>query len=110
MGRAPSDQLAQRGARVLGLEAFTPGHQLGSSGGITRIIRLAYFEHPSYVPLLKAAWTLWPEIEREADDHLLEVTGGLYIGRAGSDVLDGALLSARQHGLDHEIVDADESR
>ena len=53
---------------------------------------------------------LWPEIEREADDHLLEVTGGLYIGRRGSDVLDGALLSARQHGLEHELLDADESR
>ncbi len=62
------------------------------------------------MPLLKAAWALWPEIEREADDHLLEVTGGLYIGRAGSDVLDGALLSAQTHGLAHELLDADESR
>jgi sarcosine oxidase len=110
MGSATSYQLAKRGARVLGLEAFTPGHELGSSGGLTRIIRLAYFEHPSYVPLLKAAWQLWPEIEREADDHLLEVTGGLYIGRRGSDVLEGSLLSARQHGLEHELLDADESR
>jgi len=95
---------------VLGLEAFTPAHELGSSGGLTRIIRLAYFEHPAYVPLLKAAWDLWPEIEREANDHLLEVTGGLYIGRHGSEVLDGSLLSARQHGLEHELLDADESR
>jgi sarcosine oxidase len=110
MGSSTAYQLAKRGARVLGLEQFTPAHELGSSGGLTRIIRLAYFEHPSYVPLLKAAWALWPDIERDADDHLLEVTGGLYIGRAGSDVLDGALLSARQHGLDHEIVDAQESR
>ena len=110
MGSATAYQLAKRGARVLGLEAFTPAHELGSSGGLTRIIRLAYFEHPSYVPLLKAAWALWPEIEPEADDHLLEVTGGLYIGRAGSDVLDGAMLSARTHGLEHELLDAAESR
>src|SRR4051812_4104679 len=110
MGSATAYQLAKRGARVLGIEAFTPGHELGSSGGLTRIIRLAYFEHPSYVPLLKAAWELWPEIEREADDHLLEVTGGLYIGQRGSDVLGGSLLSARQHGLEHELLDADESR
>ncbi len=110
MGSATAYQLAKRGARVLGLEAFTPAHELGSSGGLTRIIRLAYFEHPSYVPLLKAAWALWPEIETEANDHLLEVTGGLYIGQRGSDVLDGALLSARTHGLEHELLDADESR
>jgi sarcosine oxidase len=110
MGSASAYQLASRGARVLGIEAFTPAHELGSSGGLTRIIRLAYFEHPSYVPLLRAAWELWPHIEAEAGDHLLEVTGGLYIGREGSDVLDGALLSARQHGLAHELLDASESR
>jgi sarcosine oxidase len=110
VGSSTAYQLAKRGAHVLGLEAFTPAHELGSSGGLTRIIRLAYFEHPSYVPLLKAAWAMWPEIEREANDHLLEVTGGLYIGRAGSDVLDGALMSAKQHELDHELLNADESR
>jgi sarcosine oxidase len=110
MGSATAYQLAKRGTRVLGLEQFTSAHELGSSGGITRIIRLAYFEHPSYVPLLRAAWELWPQLEREAGDHLLEVTGGLYIGRRGSDVLDGALLSAQQHGLAHDLVDADESR
>jgi len=110
MGSATAYRLAKRGARALGIEAFTPAHELGSSGGITRIIRLAYFEHPSYVPLLRAAWQLWPEIEREAGDHLLEVTGGLYIGRAGSHVFDGAVVSARQHGLDHEVLTAVESR
>ena len=110
MGSATAYQLAKRGARVLGLEAFTPAHELGSSGGLTRIIRLAYFEHPSYVPLLKAAWALWPEIEAEANEKLLEPTGGIYIGARGSDVLEGSMLSARTHGLDHELLDAAESR
>lgn len=110
MGSATAYQLAKRGAKVLGIEAFTPAHELGSSGGLTRIIRLAYFEHPSYVPLLGAAWKLWPEIEQESGAHLLEVTGGNYIGRAGSDVLEGSMLSARTHGLAHELLDADESR
>ena len=110
MGSATAYQLARRGARVLGIEAFTPAHELGSSGGSTRIIRLAYFEHPSYVPLLKAAWALWPEIEAEHGTTLLEVTGGLYVGRRGSDVLEGSLLSAQTHGLEHELLDANESR
>lgn len=110
MGSATAYQMAARGANVLGIEAFTPAHELGSSGGSTRIIRLAYFEHPSYVPLLRAAWELWPQLEREADDELLRVTGGLYIGRRGSAVLEGSLLSAQTHGLAHELLDADESR
>lgn len=45
MGRAAEFQAAARGAKVLGIEAFTPAHELGSSSGLTRIIRLAYFEH-----------------------------------------------------------------
>ena len=105
MGSATTYQLARRGAKVLGIEAFGRAHDLGSSGGLTRIIRLAYFEHPAYVPLLRAAWELWPQIEAESGARLLEVTGGLYIGRKGSDVLDGALLSAQTHGLAHEVLD-----
>ncbi len=110
MGSATAYQLASRGARVLGIEAFTPAHELGSSGGLTRIIRLAYFEHPSYVPLLKAAWAQWPQLEAESDEDLMRVTGGLYIGRRGGAVLEGSLLSAQTHGLAHELIDADESR
>ncbi len=110
MGSATAYELARRGARVLGIEAFTPAHELGSSGGLTRIIRLAYFEHADYVPLLRAAWEAWPQLEAEADEQLMLVTGGVYVGRRGSSVLDGSLNSARTHGLAHELLDADESR
>ena len=111
MGSAAAYQLASRGARVLGLEAFDRAHELGSSGGLTRIIRLAYFEHPDYVPMLKAGWELWPRIEAEAGvGRLIQVTGGLYVGRSGSSVLDGSMESARSHGLDHELLNADELR
>ncbi len=111
MGSAAAYQLVSRGTRVLGLEAFGRAHELGSSGGLTRIIRLAYFEHADYVPMLRAAWELWPKIEAEADSGTLrQVTGGLYIGQRGSHVLDGSLKSAQTHGLQHEVLDADEMR
>jgi sarcosine oxidase len=108
MGSATAYELARRGLRVLGLEAFSPAHQLGSSGGRSRIIRLAYFEHPDYVPLLRAAWDGWHELERVTGEELLLETGGLYAGRLGSAVLDGALESARRHELPHELLDAGE--
>lgn len=109
MGSAAAYQLASRGANVLGIEAFGRAHELGSSGGLTRIIRLAYFEHPDYVPMLRAAWELWPRIEAESGvGKLIQVTGGLYIGRRGSAVLGGAMRSARTHDLAHELLDADE--
>ena len=37
-------ELARRGKRVLGLERFDIPHEMGSSHGHTRIIRLAYYE------------------------------------------------------------------
>jgi sarcosine oxidase len=109
-GSATAYQLARRGRHVLGIEALTRAHELGSSGGLTRIIRLAYFEHPDYVHMLRAAWELWPQIAQESEHELLLQTGGLYCGRAGSDVLEGSLRSAREHGLPHELLDAAEAR
>jgi len=55
MGSAALFHLAQRGINAIGIERFEPGHDRGSSHGESRIIRLAYFEHPSYVPLPRRA-------------------------------------------------------
>ena len=55
MGSSTCYHLARRGKRVLGLEQFGIPHTRGSSHGYTRIIRLAYSEHPSYVLLLRRA-------------------------------------------------------
>ena len=41
MGSAALYHLARRGKRVLGIERFDVPNSLGSSHGITRIIRLA---------------------------------------------------------------------
>ena len=75
MGSAALYALARRGVRVLGIERFAPGHDRGSSHGATRIIRLAYWEHPSYVPLLRRAYELWRELEAAAGQQLLHITG-----------------------------------
>ncbi|MCS7033534.1 MAG: FAD-dependent oxidoreductase, partial [Phycisphaerae bacterium] len=80
------------------------GHDLGSSHGRSRMIRLAYSEHPDYVPLLHRAYQLWEELERLSGRKLLHQTGGLYLGLPGSDLVDGALRSARTHGLAHELL------
>lgn len=108
MGSAAAYHLARRGQRVLGIEAFTPGHTKGSSHGESRIIRMAYMEHPDYVPLLQRAYELWGELEAEAGTELLRQTGGLFIGPEESQVFAGALESSRIHELPHETLDATE--
>ena len=101
MGSAALHHLARRGKRVLGLERYTPGHDRGSSHGSTRIIRLGYFEHPSYVPLLRRAYTLWRELETAVGRRLLHVTGIAEIGPPAGPLVHGTLASARLHDLRH---------
>jgi sarcosine oxidase len=108
MGSATLFHLARRGLRVLGLERFDLVHEYGSSHGLTRIIRLAYWEHPSYVALLRRSYELWRELERLAGEHLLYITGSVDAGPPGSRIFEGALESSRLHGLPHEVMDGAE--
>jgi sarcosine oxidase len=101
MGSAACYQLARRGFRVLGLERFDLGHGMGSSHGLSRIIRLAYFEGPQYVPLLKRAHQLWRETGERAGNPLLHVTGSIDIALRGDGFVEGSIASCQQHGLDH---------
>ena len=106
MGSAALHELARRRLRVAGIERFTPGHDRGSSHGATRIIRLAYWEHPSYVPLLRRAYDLWRELEGAAGQKLLHVTGVAEIGPPEGMLVRGTLAAAHLHGLPHEVLAA----
>jgi sarcosine oxidase len=109
MGAAACFQLAKRGARVLGLERFDIPNNMGSAGGFSRMIRLAYFEHPDYVPLLRRSYVLWEELAAELGRPVILITGGLMLGPPGAAVLEGSLRSVRQHDLPHELMDAAEA-
>lgn len=109
MGSAACWQLAQRGQRVLGLERFDIGHTMGSSHGMTRIIRLAYFEGPQYVPLVQRAHQLWKETGDLAGTQLLYVTGSMDMSPEGDgQQVASSRASCLEHGLEHEILDRKE--
>jgi len=110
MGSATAYQLSKRGAKVLGLEAFTPAHDKGSSHGESRIIRQAYFEDPAYVPLVLKAYELWDQLQEESNEDLLNITGGVAIGPTTGALVTGCLRSAKQYGLGHDLFDAKEMR
>jgi sarcosine oxidase len=98
-GAAACDCLARRGVRVLGLEQFTIPHNRGSHHGKSRMFRMAYYEHPNYVPLLMRAYDGWKELEDRAGVSLFHEVGALYMGRPQSELMAGSLQSARRHGL-----------
>lgn len=105
MGSSTCFELARRGAKVLGIEQFDVPNTLGSSHGQSRMIRLSYYEHPDYVPLLKRAYERWDELERLSGEKLLHLTGGLYMGPGGCEFVEGSLAAAREHRLEYELLD-----
>jgi sarcosine oxidase len=104
MGSAALYALAQRGRKVIGLDRFEPGHHLGSSYGESRIIRMAYYEDPVYVPLLRLAYDAWRRLESHTGEQVLTITGILEAGIEGSALVEGSLRSARQHDIPHEVL------
>jgi sarcosine oxidase len=104
MGSAACWQLARRGARVLGLDRFDIPNVQGSSHGLSRMIRMAYYEHADYVPLLRRSFEIWRELESESGQSLLHVVGGLYMGPEMSGLINGSLKAAKVHQLDHEFL------
>ncbi|MBA2720023.1 MAG: N-methyl-L-tryptophan oxidase [Chloroflexi bacterium] len=109
-GSAGAAALARRGLRVLGLERFGRGETFGSSGGRSRIIRVAHYEDPIYAPLARAAWDRWLELESETGAAILTRTGGLYAGPPDSALVRGAIDAAVTHAVGHEIIDSAEIR
>ncbi len=111
MGSAAFLAAARQGLNVIALEQFGPAHDRGSSHGQTRIIRSAYFEHPSYVPMALRSFERWDEISRQAGRQLIQRTGLLQVGTLDSPVIAGVRQSARTYAipveeLSPEVIEA----
>jgi sarcosine oxidase len=112
MGSATAYQLAKHGAKVLGIDRFTPPHSFGSSHGETRITRQAIGEGEEYVPLALRSYEIWREIEAETGADLLTVTGGLIMSSGkvkrmlhGSESFIGQTVEcAEKYGIEHSLL------
>ena len=58
------------------MEQYALGHDKGASGDHSRIIRLAY-EKPVYVELARHSYAAWAEVEQDAGEQLIVISGGL---------------------------------
>lgn len=96
------------GADVLGLEQFELGHVRGESQDHSRIIRLSY-HRPDYVRLAKRAYAAWSQVEQDAGEQLVLVTGGLDLGpRDGAIPLQGYMDAMAACAVPFEHIDAAE--
>ena len=108
MGSAALHQLAKRGLRALGIERFSVPHEMGSSHGLTRIIRLAFHEGPEYVPFGRRAYELWRELEERTGERVLRVTGSAHAGAPGSAGFEDTLRACREQDVAHEVLSSEE--
>ena len=104
MGSSATFHLATLGKRTLALERFDVPNAMGSSHGVNRIIRLAYYEDPSYVPLLRRAYELWDELSLMADEPIILRTGSVDASEPDGEVFAGALESCLIHRIEHEVL------
>ncbi|SDY78469.1 sarcosine oxidase [Variovorax sp. YR266] len=114
LGAATLYQLSQRGARVLGIDQFSPPHDQGSSHGDSRITRLAVGEGDEYVPFVQRSHAIWRELEARTGKPLMTTTGGLILAprdrvaehHGKSDFVRRTIACAERFGIAHEVLDA----
>src|SRR5262249_42056100 len=110
MGSFACFELARRGLRVAGFDQFFPPHSRGSHSGDTRVFRVAYSEHPNYVPLAQRAGELWDRHSLSFGAPLLTRSGMLSMGLPDGDLISGIRASVRIHTLPIEELTPAEIR
>ncbi len=110
MGSATCYYLAKSGLKVLGLEQFSLPHEKGSHTGESRFVRMAYFENPDYVPLLKQAYLNWEHLEEVSGKSLFHKTGIVYFGETDSVQTVGVRKSSKLYNLPIDLLTSEESK
>lgn len=110
VGAAAVLHLARRGAKVLGIDRFSPPHHHGSSHGDTRITRSAIGEGVEYSALALRSHQLWREYEALTGQTLFVRNGCLTISGADAvvmhdvdDFFANVENAARQYGIPHRV-------
>jgi len=93
--------LAQRGARVLLLDAYGAGNSRSSSSGETRIIRMGYGPDEIYTRWSKRALELWQKFDAETGARVFHRTGVLWLARDGVQIAADTLATLARVGVAH---------
>jgi sarcosine oxidase len=109
IGSAAAYALARRGADVELFDQFNLFHTRGSSHGATRMLRIAYYEHPDYAPLMRRATSLWRDLEAASYQTLFHQSGVFMAGYENGALIPGVLKAADQHGLLLEHISVEEA-
>jgi sarcosine oxidase len=104
-GSSTALALARRGQKVLLLEQFTVPHERGSHHGHSRIFRFAY-DDPDYARLAMRSLEYWRRLERETEQNVLHLFGGLDLGQEGNPSLENTAKTLTEIGAQVERLSA----
>jgi sarcosine oxidase len=118
VGSAALYQSAKLGARVIGIDRFSPPHEHGSSHGESRITRQAIGEGREFVPLVLRSNEIWDELEAATGRDLITRNGGLILAspniegkhHGSSSFLMETIDAARAFGIPHQQLSSDDVR
>ena len=108
IGSAALYSATHAGLKTLCIDQYNQGHDHGGTHGETRAFRMAYYDDPKYIPLLKQAYIDWKNIEKRANKKLFIENGILEIGSPTGTMVLGAIKSSEKYGIHIEILTAEQ--
>jgi monomeric sarcosine oxidase len=103
--------LASTGERVLLVDQYGSGHTRASSGGETRVIRMAYGPDAVYTRMSQRSLQQWQALFAALGrPELFQRTGVLWMARRGNAAAGQSLAVLAGCAVEHQVLDADELR
>jgi len=100
--------LRRAGQRVLLVDKYGPANARASSGGQTRVIRMAYGPDEVYTRTSQQSLLAWKEFfARIAKPELFRETGVLWLAKPDDASAAASLAVLARNGIRHELLDAD---
>lgn len=102
---------ARSGQRVVLIDQHSPGHTRASSGGETRVIRMAYGPDAIYTRMAQSSLRQWQTLFAAIGrPELFQRTGVLWMARHGHAAAEQSIAVLEAAGIVHDILDADALR
>lgn len=103
--------LASAGERVLLIDQYGAAHSRASSGGETRVIRMAYGPDAIYTRMSQRSLQQWQALFAAIGrPELFQRTGVLWMARRGNAAAEASLGVLAAAAVDHQVLDAAELR
>lgn len=104
IGSATLYHATHAGLSTLCIEQYEQGHQKGGTLGETRAFRKAYYDNPTYIPILEKAYLDWKNLDANTAMDLFIESGVLEIGPANGKMIVDAIQCCNKYQIPIELL------